>query len=278
MAIVTIDITDITEERIYSYLGNEAYCPKTERELREMYSSVGFITFEYNKGSWNSIGIVNEAVGYSGFGFRMSIDGNVTYQRAFNGEDDLGYSDYHGVNYVPYSTVPPEPEHDYLTSPIDFKGVDEEAQMKYIESFMKQIEAISQKLSIKPVKGDLVNTLQAEWVSTDDPKYLDVPYDEAKKAIIEDSKDRSDYGYFLIERTGYVKRTENRHGRLCVNDGSRWVRIWKVLDKNTLLEKTIDPTEVKTLVSGLRALCTANNYTEGDEILSLMEAEYVPKD
>jgi hypothetical protein len=203
------------------------------------------------------------------------IEGNrLIHRYTCNADDNIRF----GEESEYESIVPPEPEHDYLTSPIDFKGVDEEAQMKYIESFMKQIEAISQKLSIKPVKGDLVNTLQAEWVSTDDPKYLDVPYDEAKKAIIEDSKDRSDYGYFLIERTGYVKRTENRHGRLCVNDGSRWVRIWKVLDKNTLLEKTIDPTEVKTLVSGLRALCTANNYTEGDEILSLMEAEYVPKD
>jgi hypothetical protein len=273
-----IDIINITEDRVYRYLDSENYCSHKETELREMYSREGFLSFEYGD-HWNDSAVAREINGYSGFGVRMSKAGQVVYQREFNGESDLlEYSDYHNVEYVPYSMVPPEPEHDYLTSPIDFKGVDEEAQMKYIESFMKQIEAISQKLSIKPVKGDLVNTLQAEWISTDNPKYLDVSYDEAKKALIEDSKDQSDYGYFLIERTGYVKRTENRHGRLCINDGSRWVRIWKVLDKDTLLEKTIDPTEVKTLVSGLRALCTANNYTEGDEILSLMEAEYVPKD
>jgi hypothetical protein len=273
-----IDIINITEDRVYRYLDSERYCIHNETELREMYSREGFLSFEYSE-HWNDSAVAREINGYSGFGVRMSKAGQVVYQKGFNGESDLlEYSDYHNVEYVPYSTVPPEPEHDYLSDPIDFTGVDEEAQMKYIESFMRKIEAISKKLSIKPERGDLVNTLQAEWVSTDDPKYLDVSYDEAKKALIKDSKDQAEHGYFLIERTGYVNRVEIRHNRLCVNDGSRWVRIWKVLDKDTLLEKAIDPEEVKTLVSGLRALCTANKYTDGDEILSLMEAEYVHKD
>jgi hypothetical protein len=273
-----IDIINIIEDRVYRYLDSETYCPHNETGLREMYSRDGFLSFEYSE-HWNDSAIAREINGYSGFGVRMSKEGQVVYQKEFNGEPDLlEYSNYHNVDYVQYSTVPPEPEHDYLTDPIDFTGVDEEAQMKYIESFMKQIEAISKKLTIKPERGDLVQYLQAEWVSTDDPKYMDVSYDEAKKAIMDDSKDNSSNGYFLIERTGYVRSTKTQNGRLLIGDGRRYSRLWKVLDKDTLLEKTIDPTEVKTLVSGLRALCTANKYTEGDEILSMMEAEYVHKD
>ncbi len=267
-----IDIINIQQDDIYRFLGNKRWCPSSETELRSEYSSNGFISFTYDDDHYNTYGIYDYGTSYT-YGFRMSGDGKVIYRTGFNGESDLDMNMQSDVDYVPYSTVPPVPLRDYLAEPIDFGAVDEEAQMKYIESFMKQIEAISKKLTITPVKGDLVQYLQAEWVSTDDPKYLDVPYDEAKKAIMDDSKDKSSNGYFLIERTGYVRSTKTQDGRLLIGDGSRYVRLWKVLDKDTLIEKTIDPEEVKTLVSGLRALCTANNYTEGNEIIGLMEAD-----
>lgn len=159
---------------------------------------------------------------------------------------------------------------------INFETASTEEQTKFIEQFLEKLGNINTQLIIEPKEGDFATIMHSYFCSTDAIECnLELSYDERRALLIANGLLEHPSETIFREDTGSIRGVDETCAQTKVYMSNDYEFMFKILDKETGLEKTPDLESIKGLVEELRGFCNDNNYHEQDETLSIMEAEYV---
>ena len=244
------------------YIGNQPDGDVLEAEYEE--NDVMEIELEGNNSDslYNLCGGIED---YDGCATTViDLDTNmIIHRRHYDHLERIRFSDTN--SHIPWVN-PESAEETVSEEPTDY----ENSPVKVMEEVITKIEEIKNNLVVKVKKGDLIKTLVSNTTAGDNIcRRTDLTYDEK---LIEITKTVAIRGHGHIT-SEYTSLCVNASRPDTVETGAVNAYTWKVMDKDTGLEKVADTTKAKELLVELRTFCTEYRFTDMDEFFVQLEAE-----